>query len=434
MVSLSAGTDTRRPIPCQSHNFHLVRRASASRHGGETELAAQAALIDKLRQTQLGSEVPARITKAQERETRDALGLDGREIEGAKRAKYPKEKGMLLRDWAQEWQNDWMRIVQDSTKSIYFGHIERYILPYLGDYHLNELTARVLKTKWWDPITELRKEVGGIETDEPRLKNSAKANIYKTLSILLSSAHSKMGTLFALPLIEVPKHSRPETDREVKAATKRLRKIFIDEPDRDDPRWSLFALSLMGLRQAERLALKVSDIDLEDEDGPLIYIHNQLDFSKAHGGWYLKNRLKNGKPRELPLYGVFLDAVQRQLEWRKEWSSRPDWNPDPKFADLLYLQEGGKLWTRRQDAPAWKEFVGPGIRGHLARHITGHILAEDGIGNETAKLLLGHKSDAWASYYRIADASIARRELLNAERRAAGQATIHDIGSGRRRA
>ena len=137
-----------------------------------------------------------------------------------------------------------------------------------------------------------------------------------------------------------------------------------------------------------------------------------MSFLKSQGGWYIKNATKNGEPRTVPLWGVFLEAVETQLALRKQWSKRKDWNPDPAFADLLFLQPGGKVWTRRQDTPAWHEFVGPGIRGHLARHVTGLILAEEGISIEGAKYLLGHRTDLYAEYYRIESSTERRKELL----------------------
>lgn len=381
--------------------------------------------------------LPEKLTSQQVSETRTILGADGRDVKGSKKQKYDNDLGPTLKQWAKEWEEDWIGGVQESTKNIYRGHIQTYILPYLGDYHLNELSARVLKSKWWEPIGNLKKVAkDGTVTDTPLLGNSARANVYKTLRIVLTTAHHKLGTRVALTerLIAMPKHTRPESDREVKAAAEKLRKLFIDKPDMDDPRWSLFALALIGLRQGERLAIRVGDIDLSDKEDPVIYIHQQLDFSADKGGWYLKDITKNGEPRAVPLWGVFLEAVQAQLAWRKKWSRKSDWKPDPKFADLLFLQPGGKLWTRRQDTPVWHEFVGEGIRGHLARHITGHILAEEGISLETAKVLLGHKSDAWAHYYRISSTREARRELRNIDRRRSGQATVTPIRKKRRTA
>jgi integrase len=139
-------------------------------------------------------------------------------------------------------------------------------------------------------------------------------------------------------------------------------------------------------------------------------ISQQLDFSNTQGGWYLKDTTKNGKPREVPLWGDFLEAVEKRLAQREEMSKKPDWNPDEKFANLLFLGEGGKLVTRRQDTPMWHA-LGTGMRGHLARHITGHILAKNDISTETAKKILGHQSDAYMHYYRVVSSEMASKEL-----------------------
>ena len=382
---------------------------------GDSERSATAALIEKIKASDITPKPPKLLSKKQEELMSKRLGRDGILEEGEYQEPSDKAKGPTLAQWVEEWKIDWIsEDLDESTKKIYFGHINTYILPYLGKQHLNDLTPIVLKHKWWDPISDLRKvDKDGLPTDQPVLGPSARANVYKTLRMLLITAYHKHNTRVGLSqsLIKIPRHRRPETTQQVRAASEKLRKIFIDEPDKDDPRWALFALCLIGLRQGERLAIRVSDIDLDNEDGPVLYIYQQLDFLKEEGGWYLKDSTKNGEPRTLPLWGVFLEAVETQLALRKKWAKSKDWKPDPKFADLLYLQPCGKIWTRRQDTPAWHEFVGPGIRGHLARHATGHILAQEGIGLETAKLLLGHMSDVYANYYRAPSAKVAAREL-----------------------
>ena len=388
---------------------------------GDSERSATSALIEKLQTSSFAPEAPTLLTPEQEQELQRKLGHDGILAKGEYQEPPRGDSSPTLAEWVEEWKVDWIdEGLQESTKKIYFGHINTYILPFLGDYHLNELSAKVLKREWWDLITQLRKKNKNDDlTDQPLLGPSARSNIYKTLRMLLITGYHKHGTRVSLTerLIPMPRHSRPESEAEIRVATEKLRKLFIDEPNKEDPRWSLFALSLIGLRQAERLAIRVSDIDLSDKANPVIYIHQQLEFLKEQGGWYLKPTLKNGEPRTVPLWGVFLEAVQKQLELRKKWARRRDWNPNAQFADLLYLQPGGKLWTRRQDTPAWHEFVGEGIRGHLARHITGTILADGGIGIESAKILLGHSSDAYAYYYRLTSTREAGRELSSIQPR-----------------
>lgn len=379
---------------------------------GDSEQAATIALLAKLQAEHVNPPLPATLTATQEAETTAVLGADGRDVTGEKKAKYAGDAGPLLSDWAEEWLTDWTSGIQESTHQIYAGHVRTYILPYLGHYHLNEITARKLKTEWWEPIGKLRKVRAGVETDEPLLGDFAISNVYKTLRKVLSTAHHKLGTRVSLTekLIKKPEGKRPETDREIQAITKRLTKQFITEPDKDDPRWSHFILQLLVLRQSERLGISVSDINLDDPEDEFVSIAHQLSYLKSKK-WYLKDITKNGEPREVPLFGIFTEAMQIQLERRAHWAKQPGWNPDPKFADLLFLKEDGQIWAKKEDNKLWHEFAGDDLRGHVTRHVTGHLLAELGITLEVAKVILGHKSDAYATYYRAVSNMHARAQM-----------------------
>ena len=392
---------------------------------GESEASAISALMKK-RQLSTTTPLPAEeLNEEQEGEMDRRLGSDGVLAEGEYYEHPTRQKTPTLNEWVEEWKEDWIDdSLQESTRRIYFGHIRDYILPYIGQYPLNDLTPKILKRQWLVPISALRKVKNGVVSEEPLLGESALANVHKTLRKLLITAYHKHGTHVSLSqtLFPMPQQERPESDSEVIELTAKLRKLIIDEPDKENPYWSLFALSLVGLRQAERLGICLSDIDLRDRENPVIYVKHQLAFLKSKGGWYLKKETKNGQIRPVPLWGVFLEAVEKQLAMRKEWQEQDDWNPDPAFADLLFLQPGGKLWTRRQDTPAWHQYVGPGIRGHLARHATAHILAEQGISSETAGLLLGHMSDAYRQYYRSGSFNGMGNELREAEAKSKTQA------------
>lgn len=327
--------------------------------------------------------------------------------------KTENDSGPTISEWIDEYVEDYLRYrVQESTLNLYLGHFEHYIKPYVGDFPLETITINDLKVHWWDKITALKKlDSTGKETESPQLGAFALGNVYKTIKMLFDAGGDKyqMRMTVSRKFFSVPDASRPESDRDVKAAAEKLEKLFFEEMDRDDPLWSHFMFVLLGLRQAERLGLQVKSV-VVDDDEPRLEIYQQLDYSNSQGGWYLKNTTKNGQPREVPLFGDFLEAARRRIDLRNTWSESPDWNPDPKFADLLFLGEGGKLITRRQDTPMWHS-LGLDMRGHLARHITGHILAKRDISPETAKKILGHESDAYMHYYRMVSNEMASQEL-----------------------
>lgn len=341
---------------------------------GSTEKEAQKNLLSKLASYKLKSKPPA-MTQ-----------VGGRTLSG----------------WLDEWMNDYVsERVQESTLLVYKGHIENYIKPYLGDKLLEKLTIAQIKKEWWDKIRALKKtDRDGNPTDEPLLKPFALANVFKTFRMAMKAARHKYNVQIEVSedFFALPQRRRPESNREIEEQSDLIQTIFYEELDHDDPRWSQFMLALLGLRQGERLGLSVNDVILEGSN-PRLLISNQLAFLKSQGGWYIKDATKNGEPREVPIRREFKEAVEKRLELREKWSKEPDWNPDPKFADLLFLLPGGKLLTRRQDTPMWHELVGD-TRGHLARHVAGHLLIRNGIDAEMAQVILGHQSDVYARYYR----------------------------------
>lgn len=333
--------------------------------------------------------------------------------ENIKARSNPEAGGPTFGEFLDEWFEDYVRYgVQESTMKVYLGHINTYIKPHLGHFPIESMTINDIKVHFWDKVLNMKKVKNGVETDEPLLGDFALNNLLRTLRMSIEAASEKYDTRVKKltdRYIKKRQVGRPETNTEVEEGAARLRKLFYEDLDRNNPLWSHFMLVLLGLRQAERLGLQMKSVVITEKKA-VLRIYQQLDFSTSKGGWYLKDTTKNGAPREIKLYGEFLEAMKKRLEIRERWSQQPDWNPDPKFADLLFLGEGGKLITRRQDTPMWHS-LGVEMRGHLARHITGHMLAEDGVSQETAKTILGHKSDAYLHYYRMISSESAGQEL-----------------------
>jgi integrase len=355
-----------------------------------------------------------RITAQGDSEAEAQRKLLAKLAKGTVKLRVARGKGELtVSDWLDEWVENYLRHgVQASTLKVYKGHIETYIRPGIGHISLEKLTIDEIRTKVWEPAKALRKMKNGVATKEPLLGNFALQNLYKTLQMAIETGAEKYEMRvkkLTKRFIKFKAPTRPEPDSEIKAAAQRLKKVFYEDLDKDDPRWSQFMFVLLGLRQSERLGLQVKSIFL-NTDKPMMRIYQQMDFDRAQGGWYLKDTTKNGQPREIPLWDEFLEAAQKRLELRKQYSERDTWNPDTKFKDLLFLDEYGKPITRRQDTPLWHS-LGVEMRGHLARHITGYILAEQDVSIETAKMVLGHKSDAYGYYYRLATSTPVENEL-----------------------
>lgn len=321
--------------------------------------------------------------------------------------------GITLGEWLDEWMEDYVaNRIQESTKRLYNSQIRLNIKPYIGHIALKKLTPRVILHQWWNVIQNLKKvDADGNPTDEPVLKAHALNNTFKTLKMALNAARAKYEGVTAelnTTLFTPPSTHRPERPAEVEEAAAKVIRLFYREMDRTDPRWSQFMPALLGLRQSERLGLTMDSLDI-DRRRPKLVVKQQLAFLKGRGH-YLKNATKNGEPRKIPVNKVFVEALRARVALRKEWSERDDWNPEPEFANLLFLQPGGKLLTKNPDNKAWHS-LGLNVRGHLNRHITGYLFGRLGVSMEIAGLMLGHKSESFIRYYRVAADEVTGREL-----------------------
>jgi integrase len=374
---------------------------------GDTEQKAVAALMSHLRT--MGVRLPVEATAAPRRTD---YGDEPTHRITQPNANAPGHS-YTLAVWANEWLRDYNGHIDDSTRNRYEGHIRNHIVPHIGQRTLDQLSTRVLIDEWWNVIQAKRKVVGGVVTDEPLLSDAGLSAVYKTMRLVLKAANAKIGSRMGLvaSLIHPPHQtSRPETDREVAAAARHMRELFFEQLNRDDPRWAIYIFSLLGLRQGERLGLSAQSLDLTPGDERLL-ISKQLSWSENQGIYILKNATKNGDTREIPLWGEFLEAAIMLQSRHNNLSQQRGWDEQNPFDQLLMRPENGEIRDRRSDTKVWKQLVGPGYRGHLARHVTGQLLAERGIGTDVAKVLLGWRSDAYAHYYRTISTAYAGRVL-----------------------
>jgi hypothetical protein len=92
-------------------------------------------------------------------------------------------------------------------------------------------------------------------------------------------------------------------------------------------------------------------------------------------------------------------------EVRKQQMKLPEFKPDPKFADLVFLKDNGKPYDLNEDNELWKSVNeaygkrGVHIRGHALRHVAGTRLADANVSREIAMAILGHDSESLSFYY-----------------------------------
>lgn len=278
---------------------------------------------------------------------------------------------------------------------------EMYVREDLGSRNIVELTDDDFR-QHFAMLRDLKKTVNGKTTDEQLLKSSARRNIFKALNSAMKYAVNK-GYINRNPmaLLTMPKQSRPKNEnvpQQAHIAISLLKRLKDDQ----HPAYCRMLLQFMGLRRSERLGITFSNLTLSGK--PKLVIDQQLARHDDGSGWYIKQGTKMGGERSLPIPEPFLSALKTYVKERRSWEKSPDWNPDPRFADLLFLQPNGNLITPNRDNNDWHAILDsygyPYWRAHLNRHITATLMADldPPVSTEVVKTLLGN-SAAMASYY-----------------------------------
>ncbi|MDH6409644.1 integrase [Aurantimicrobium minutum] len=283
---------------------------------------------------------------------------------------------------------------------------EMYVREDLGERNIAELTDEDFRQQF-TKLRNLKKVVNGQETDQKLLQSSARRNIFKALNAAMKYAVAKgYIKLNPMALLTMPKQSRPPNEnvpQQAHIAIALLKRL----QDENHPAYCRMLLQFMGLRRSERLGITFSNLTLTGK--PSLVIDQQLARHDDGSGWYIKESTKNGKERTLPIPEPFLSALKAYVKERRSWEKSPEWNPDPRFADLLFLQPNGKLINPNRDNNDWHEILKshdfPYWRAHLNRHITATLMADidPPVSMEVVKTLLGNSAAMAAYYARVTD-------------------------------
>lgn len=306
-------------------------------------------------------------------------------------------------DWFYEWLDKLPPTkVSDIVKHGYRRKGEMYLLPYLADEVIEELRTEKLEKLFDTTLPSLTKDDGS-----RLLSDGSLLNIYRVLQMCLTKAvkDQRVGIVVSpLSAVSPPKPDRePESLGAVIGKTQGLIKWMLET---DHPDTCRFLFQWLGLRRSERLGLSWSNVRNLNTDKATIKVSQQLARYQDGRGWYLKPPKTKKSHRIIPLGEPFLSALRGWKKQQNEWKKSDQWSPRPEFADLVFLRPNGKFITQNEDNEDWhnllSEYLGEGKphwRGHLNRHITATILAQQGVNPNEAMKILGHASEAMTRYY-----------------------------------
>lgn len=304
-----------------------------------------------------------------------------------------------LEEWYSEIRPDQ---VSPQLRYKYWGHIKNHLSPHVGRRKLTDLSYQDLQKLFYEILPDKKRTRGAGVGVEPLLGPNGLLNIYKTLSIALKLAVKK-GKIPNNPLeiVKAPKYQAPNEN--IPSMSHIAERMFTKMNQAQDPLLDHFLIALMGLRKGERLGLTFSNLVLNGPS-PKLTISTQL--ARVTGiGLVLKTATKSGRDRTITIQEPFLSSLKRLKAKRTIQKKAPEFQPEHKFQDLVFLKDNGKPYDLNEDNELWAKVneiynsKRPPLRGHSLRHIAATRMADSGIDREIAMAILGHESVAISHYY-----------------------------------
>jgi len=293
---------------------------------------------------------------------------------------FVKPDKITLGEYLQSWLLDYCRPnLSQRTQELYSYICEKHVLPTLANVPLMGLKPQHLQRLYAEKVAA-------------GLSNRTVQLIHVTLHKALKNA-VKAGLLVrnVTESVDVPKIQH----REMHVMSETDLHLFL-EYAKDSPYYALFYTSLFtGMRRAELLALRWSDIDLE-----LCQLSVTRSMQYIHGE-DKKNRIsfrepKTAKSRRLIALSpstvlTLREHKAKQTELRQSLGYTP-----PSDNDLVFSHYDGSPLLPNSVTHAWIKLVRrcglPGIRLHDARHTHASLLLKQGVHPKIVQERLGHGS------------------------------------------
>lgn len=288
--------------------------------------------------------------------------------------KKKRPKKILYEEWIYEWLQEKKLYVKESTYANYTTTIFNYILPYLGNYNIQDLNHTIIQ--------------------EYLLKLYQKGNNLKGLSdktvkdtaIIVKSSLRKAFNQGIVPTFEL-KFMFPSNTRtyKIKTLTKseqvKITEYAIANPS---PKNIALLLSLYsGLRIGEICALKWEDIDLKkgiikiDKTIQRIYLHEK---ERALSKVIISSPKTENAIREIPINKILLALLKEQ-----------------KRSISCYIVTGHEKYAEPRSFRKYFDSLLKKLRiEHVNYHVLRHTFATNcialGVDYKTVSEILGHSN------------------------------------------
>ncbi len=296
------------------------------------------------------------------------------EIEKYRNGFTPSNGNILFKDYITSWFNDFKSIsLAYNTRANYISRINTYIIPYFGQYKLNEINNQLVQNFYNNLIKQ-------------GLKPSSVKKIIEILSGVFKYAY-KNKLIYNIPL----DISRQPLDKpKLEVWTKQEVDYFLDKIKDSYLYLPVFMEVLIGTRPAELCAIKWSDIDFINNK---VSINKQVIVNRENSILYLTDTLKTTTSHRVitipPILTYYLKEVKSEREADdndfiiKELSSENKMC-NPNNLNANFTSKINSLNKSNTGKLSYISFNG-------LRHTHATLLVQNGENIKTISKRLGHK-------------------------------------------
>lgn len=305
---------------------------------------------------------------------------------------YIAPSKMTVAQWLQEWQENYLGNVKDSTREQYAANIKNNIVPYISAVLLIDLAPHMIQ-HLYNNLQKPHCIPGGKGKKikrppvSPKTIKNVHGTLHKALKQALLLGYIKSNPADAVVLPRVEKHEVNFLHDESIPA--------LLEAVKGDRFESVYRVALFtGLRQGEILGLTWDAVDFE---AGVLRIDKQLQ-GFITGSEYSLVSTKNGRTRRIKVAPYVLDILrqERQTQRLNRLKACAAWSND---LDLVFTDPLGRPLSRRTLYTNFKKLVAsiglPETRFHDLRHTFAMLSLQNGDDVKTVQEAVGHATAAF---------------------------------------
>ena len=359
------------------------------------------AIITGYKRSESGRSIPVRKTVSAA--TEQACAAKVRDLRAElEKTTLPVGKTPTLEQWLNHCHSTLLprqkKRPRETTMVKYRYCFDSYLIPTMGHVRLNALTAEDIESVW-----DLLQEEGNPTLPAERRKPLSTSTVAWTHTILRRmlrlAQQKKMLTVNPAgpDSMDAPSPADAEVTPLETEQWKKVLKAAEDTPNA--ARWTV-ALAI-GLRQGEALALRWSDVDLDNGTLRVQQIAYRLP---GRGVVFGEPKTERSK-REIALPATLLAELKRHRKEQNEARlvAGDAWD---KEADLVFPTPFGKVKDASVDRKTWKALLEkadvPHVKLHAARHTAATMMLLQGIDPRVVMDIMGWSQITTAARYRHA--------------------------------